>query len=50
MDSQTLLNILFGAVSALFGWIFRIIWEAVKEMQRDLRDLEKDLPPSYPLK
>jgi hypothetical protein len=50
MDSQTLINILFGAISAAFGWIFRVVWEAVKEMQRDLRDIEKNLPHDYVLK
>jgi len=50
MDSQTLINILFGAISAAFGWIFRVVWEAVKDMQRDLRDIEKNLPHDYVLK
>lgn len=50
MDSQTLLNIAFGVLSAAFGWFFRVVWEAQKELQRDLGDLEKGLPHDYVLK
>ena len=50
MDSQTIINILFGAISAAFGWNFRVVWEAVKDMQRDLRDIEKNLPHDFVLK
>lgn len=50
MDSQTLLNALFGIFCTAFGWFFRVMWEAQKELQRDLRDLEKGLPHAYVLK
>ena len=50
MDSQTLLNIAFSVLSAAFGWFFRVVWEAQKELQRDLGDLEKGLPHDYVLK
>jgi hypothetical protein len=50
MDSQTLLNALFGIFCTAFGWFFRVMWEAQKELQRDLGDLEKGLPHDYVLK
>ena len=50
MDSQTLLNVLFGILCTAFGWFFRVMWEAQKELQRDLGDLEKGLPHDYVLK
>jgi hypothetical protein len=50
MDSQTLLNAVFGILCTVFGWFFRVVWEAQKELQKDLRDLEKGLPYAYVLK
>ena len=50
MDSQSLINGLFGVLCAAFGWFFRVLWEAQKELQKDLGDLEKGLPHTYLLK
>jgi hypothetical protein len=50
MDSQTLINGLFGILCAVAGWFFRVLWEAQKELQKDLGDLEKGLPHTYVLK
>jgi len=47
MDQQTLLNVLFGIVSACFGWFAREMWAAVKELKADLSKLREDLPKEY---
>jgi len=33
MDSQTIINIAIALVGFLGGWILKVIWEAVKELQ-----------------
>lgn len=30
---QNFINMLIGAVSVLFGWILKTVWEAVKDLQ-----------------
>jgi hypothetical protein len=30
---QSFINMLAGAVSVLFGWILKIVWDAVKDLQ-----------------
>lgn len=50
MDSQSLINGLFGVLCAAFGWFFRVLWEAQKDLQKDLGELEKGLPHTYLLK
>jgi hypothetical protein len=50
MDSQTLINGLFGILCAVAGWFFRVMWEAQQELQKDLGELEKNLPHTYALK
>lgn len=47
MDMQSILNIVAMAAIAAGGWFAREMWGAVKELRRDLHDIEIDLPKSY---
>ena len=47
MDLQSILNIVGGAAIAAGGWFAREIWGAVKELRKDLHEIEVDLPKSY---
>ena len=47
MDTQTLLNGLYGAVLLGAGWFLNELWRAIKELRRDLHQLEVDLPKEY---
>ena len=47
MDMQSIFNLIGGAAVAAGGWFAREIWGAVKELRRDLHELEVDLPKSY---
>jgi len=47
MDMQLIFNLIGGATIAAGGWFAREIWGAVKELRRDLHELEVDLPKSY---
>lgn len=47
MEWQTVINIGLGAFLAVVGWFSREIWDSVKELRRDLHQIEKDLPEIY---
>lgn len=47
MDMQSMINFAGGAVVAAGGWFARQIWDAVKELRRDLHQIEVDLPSHY---
>ena len=47
MDTQTLINIVFGAFLALVGWLARQLWEAVERLKSDLHQIEVELPSNY---
>jgi hypothetical protein len=47
MDMQSILNLIGGAAIASGGWFAREIWGAVKELRKDLHEIEVDLPRSY---
>lgn len=47
MDWQTVINIVGGAVLTAIGWFAREIWDAVKELRRDIQRIEHNLPEIY---
>lgn len=47
MEPMRLIDFLLAAVSAGLGWWGKIVWESVKELRRDLRDLENGIPREY---
>lgn len=50
MDTQTLLNALYGLVLLGTGWFLNEVWRAIKELRKDLHQIEADLPKEYVLK
>jgi hypothetical protein len=47
MDAQTIINMAGGGILAVTGWFARQLWEAVKTLQKDVHDLEVELPSHY---
>lgn len=50
MESQMLFNALFGLVMVGSGWFLNELWRAVKELRKDIHQIEADLPKEYVLK
>ena len=44
---QIVLNWIFAAAGAGAGWVLKIIWDAICELKKDLRQIERDLPVVY---
>ncbi len=47
MDTQTIINVGGGVILATGGWFARQLWDAVRELRRDLHAIETELPRSY---
>ena len=47
MDTQSIMNLVSVAAIGSGGWFAREIWGAVKELRKDLHEIEVDLPKSY---
>lgn len=45
MEPQTLINIVGGAALSVVGWLARELWGAVKELRKDLHELEVNSVP-----
>ena len=45
METQTIIDIIGGAILTLLGWLARELWGAVKELREDLHALEVNSVP-----
>ena len=44
---QSLINWLFAAVGAAFGWILKIVWDAITDLKKDMKDLNKEVHEDF---
>ena len=47
MISQDLVNAVIGILGAVFGWVLKVIWDAIKDLQHELREMEAELHTKY---
>lgn len=45
--TQEIINWVFGGFGAAVGWILKIVWDALKELRQDVKQIERDLPEVY---
>mgnify|MGYP003353307992 CR=1 FL=1 len=44
---QSVLNWIFAGVGAAFGWVLKIIWDAITDLKRDVKDLNTEVHADY---
>lgn len=44
---QTIINWLFTGFGAALGWVLKVIWDAIKDLKADVKQIERDLPEVY---
>jgi hypothetical protein len=44
---QTIINWIIGGAGAILGWLVKVIWDAIKELKMDMKQIERDLPEIY---
>jgi hypothetical protein len=50
MDYQSTINLAAGVAIAVVGWLARELWGAVKELRRDISNMQANMPKEYVLK
>jgi len=40
---QSIIDWVFAGAGAAFGWVLKVVWDAIQELKRDLREMEKDV-------
>lgn len=44
---QNLYNIAVAVAGAAIGWIVKVIWDAVRSLEADIRDMEREIHTNY---
>lgn len=44
---QSIINWVFAAAGAAFGWVLKVLWDAIQDLKKDIRQIERDLPEVY---
>ena len=47
MPPQEMINLLAGVGFSALGWFARVLWVAVRDLEKDLARLREDLPRIY---
>ena len=47
MPSQELFNILVMGVGGLGGWVLKAVWEAIRDLKNDVKDLGHEVRVGY---
>ena len=47
VDPQIIVDAVIALVGALFGWLFKMVWDAIKELQRDIKDTNQTIHENY---
>ena len=47
MDAQSIINLAFGAIGMLFGWVLKVVWDSVSALQAETKQINKDLHAHY---
>ncbi len=45
--AQNLYNILVGVCGAAIGWLLKVIWESVRALQTDMKEIERELRTKF---
>jgi hypothetical protein len=44
---QSVLNWLFAGCGFAFGWILKILWDAITDLKKDMKDLNKEVHEDF---
>ena len=45
--SQELINILIAGIGAIIGWVLKVIWDSLRVLQEDMKEIERELHTEY---
>jgi hypothetical protein len=47
MDSQIFFNCLVGLCGTLGGWLLKVIWDAINELKKDVKDMNREMHEDF---
>lgn len=47
MEDQQLFNMIITASGALGGWMLKVIWDAISDLKKDVKDLNQEIHADF---
>lgn len=47
MESQQVFNMVITASGALGGWMLKVIWDAITDLKKDVKDLNQEINSDF---
>jgi type VI protein secretion system component VasK len=47
MPSQEVINLIITGAGTIFGWLLKSMWEAVRDLKNDMREIESEVHREY---
>jgi type VI protein secretion system component VasK len=47
MPSQEVINLIITGAGTIFGWLLKSMWEAVRDLKNDMREIETEMHRDY---
>lgn len=47
MDMQYIVDGVIALVGAVFGWLFKIVWDAIRELKDDMKETNRMIHENY---
>ena len=47
MDVQYIVDGVIALIGAVFGWLFKIVWDAIKELKEDMKETNRMIHENY---
>ena len=47
MESQQVFNMVITASGALGGWMLKVIWDAITDLKKDVKDLNQEIHSDF---
>jgi uncharacterized membrane-anchored protein YhcB (DUF1043 family) len=44
---QNIINWVYAACGFAYGWVLKVLWEAISDLRKDVKQIERDLPDVY---
>lgn len=44
---QSIINWLFGIAGTAIGWVLKIVWDAITDLKKDMKDLNKEVHEDF---
>lgn len=45
--SQDLINLMIAGFGTAFGWILKVVWDSLRSLQEDIKEIERELHTEY---